>query len=232
MRKILCMALAAVLVLGIVSMNGCGKKEEPAATETTTATTQPATTTEATTEKVTYKTLYNSKLDTLLDEKGSVNGGRLTDMDADGTPEMIVFYGSAPDITAEIFTVKDGQAVSISEKTVSGLRFFVSDASYEVWINESISPTALILFDSEDEWQQEVIYAITVSGGNASTEELKADAEGELDYPDYDSCKCTINGETVSGSDYEVERDRLSTGSDIIDPTASDLDSLRSALSE
>lgn len=230
MKKILCIGVAAVLALGIVSLSGCGKKETPVETEAPTTTTEATTTTETTTEKVTYKTLYSSKLDTLIDEKGGVNCGRLVDMDADGTPEMIVFYGSAPSITAEIFTIKDEKAVSIYDKTFTGLRFFVSDASYEAWINESISPTALVLFDSKDEWEQEVIYAVTVSGGAASTEEVKADAEGELDFPDFESCKCTINGETVSGSDYEVERDRLSTGADIINPTASDLDSLREAL--
>ena len=228
MKKIFCIGLAAVLAFGILSLTGCGKKETPVETEPTTTT--EATTTTETTEKVTYKTLYNSKLDTLIDEKGGVNCGRLVDMDADGTPEMIVFYGSAPNITAEIFTVQDKKAVSIYDKTFTGLRFFVSDASYEVWINESISPTTLVLFDSGDEWEQEIMYAVSVSGGAASTEELKADAEGELDFPDFESCECSINGETVSGSDYEVERDRLSTGSDIMDPTASDLESLREAL--
>ena len=48
MKKILCIGVAAVLALGIVSLSGCGKKETPVETEATTTTTEATTTTETT----------------------------------------------------------------------------------------------------------------------------------------------------------------------------------------
>ena len=232
MKKVLCIGLAAVLAFGVITMSGCGNKEEPEET-TVATTTEPTTTTEKeTTEEVTFKTLYTKKVDALVDEYGSVNGGKLVDMDADGTPEMIVYYGSVPDLTVEIYTVQDKKAVSVYQGT-AGVRYGQTDASYQIWLNESISPTALILFASTDEWEDETIYAVSISNGAASTEELKAATDGENDDPDRSWLQnCSINGESVSEGDYNTEYERLKTGAEIIDPTASDLDSLRSALTE
>lgn len=234
MKKILGFLAAAVMVFSMAAITGCGDKEAvPEETTTTEATTtEPTTTTEETTKAETYKTMYQSKLDDLIDEYGSVNGGQLTDLDADGTPEMIVFSGQAPSLTTDIFTIQDKKAVNVYNNTYSGDMFFVSDASHEVLINESVSPSVVIMFDSENEWMDETIYAVSVSGGASSTETLKASTDEELDFPDFNSCECSINGETVSGSDYEVERDRLMKGADSTDPGANTLDSLKAALSE
>lgn len=234
-KKLLCLGLAAVLALGMAALTGCGKKaaQEETTAVTTTEVTEPTeeTTTEEPTQAQTYKTLYQSKLDALLDE-GGVNGGRLVDLDADGTPEMILFRGKAPSFTMEIYTIQDDQVANICERSFTGLRYWQSDASYEVWINESISPAAVVLFDADDEWTEDVVYAVSISGGAASTEELKAEAKGEPDTPDWSECDCSINGKTVSAGDYEVERDRLSTGAQTINPASADLDGLQEALSE
>lgn len=233
-KQIICLGLAAVLALGMAALTGCGKKESKQATTAVTTTTEEpteATTTEEPTQAQTYKTMYLSKLEALIDE-GGVNGGKLVDLDADGTPEMIIFRGSAPSFQAEIFTIADGQVTSIYEKTFTGLRYWQSDASYEVWINESISPAAVVLFDADDEWTEDVVYAVSVSDGATSTQELKAVADGEPDTPDWSECDCSINGKSVSASDYEVARDRLSTGSKTVNPASADLDGLKAELSE
>lgn len=233
-RQWICFAAAAVCALGLMVMTGCGKEESAKveAETTTTAETTTETTTEETTKEKTYQDMYGEKLDGLIDEYGSVNCGRLIDLDGDDTPEMIVFRGSAPSFAVDIYTIDDGKAVSIYEKSFSGLRYWQSDASYEVWINESISPTTLVLFDSSDEWKEDVVYAITMEDGAISTKTLKAVAKGEPDTPDWSECKCTINEGSVSASDYEVERSDLQTGADELNPASSDVDSLRSELSQ
>lgn len=233
MKKIVCIGLALVMLLSVAAMTGCGKEEpEPETTEAPTTTTEATTTTEKeTTEKVTYKTLYKTKLEALIDEKGDVNNGRLIDLDGTGDPEMVVFRGAAPAFTCEVYTIKDGKVETLYEKEFTGLRYWQSDASYEVWINESNSPTVLVLFDSEDEWLEDKIYAVTFDG-DTTTRELTAKAKGEPNTPDWSECDCSIDGEKVSAGDYEVERDRLSVGADVVSPSASDIDSLRSALSE
>ena len=233
MRKILGIGLAVVMAFGMIAMTGCGKAdvEEETTTEATT-TTEPTTTTEATTKADSYKTLYKSKLDALVDEYGSVNGGKLVDLDGDGTQEMILYYGKVPNLAVEIFTVKDDEVVSVYSGK-AGVRYGQTDASYQIWLNESVTPSVVVLFDSEDEWEDEQVYAVSVSGGTASVEELKASTDGENDDPDRSWLEnCTINGKSVSQSEYNTEYERLRTGAEIIDPTVSDLDSLRSALSE
>lgn len=232
MKKILIVSLALVMALSLAALTGCGKeKKAPETTAAPTTTTEATTTTEKeTTEKVTYKTLYLSKLDALLDS-GSVNNGRLLDLDGSGTPEMILFRGAAPEFSCEVYTIEDNKVVSLYEKQFTGLRYWQSDASYEAWINESNSPTALVLFDSSDEWLEDKVHAVTFDGGVAE-KELLAKAKGEPSTPDWSECKCTVDGETVSAGEYEVERDKLSVGADIVNPSSSDIDSLRSALRE
>lgn len=232
-KKMICIGLAAVLAIGMAVMTGCGKKEEEKAETTVTTTTEPTTTTEKeTTKEKTYKDLYQSKLDALIDEYGGVNGGKLVDLDDSGTPEMVVFSGVAPNFAIDIFTIEDDEVVNVYEKTFSGLRYWQSDASYEVWFNESISPTTITLFDSSDEWTEDKAYAVSMNNGAISTEELEAKAKGEPDDPDWSNCKCSINGEKVSSNDYGRERDRLEIGADTINPASADLDGLKSALKE
>lgn len=234
-KKIICVVTIVLMAAGLAVMVGCGNKQpepEPT-TEAPTTTTEATTTTEPTTEKeVTYQDLYNEKLDALVDEYGSFNG-RLMDMDSDDIPEMIIFSGSAPNLDAEIYTVKDDEVVLIYEKTVNDVRYGQTDASYQVWINESISPSAVVLFNSEDEWVNEEVYAVTVSGGSASEKVLKANTDGENDDPDRSWLgDFTIDGSEVSSEDYNSEYDQLQTGAETIDPFVSDVDSLRSALEE
>lgn len=234
MKKIIGLGLAVVLGLGMVVMTGCDKnkaQEETAATAPTT-TTEATTTTEPTTKKVTYKTLYREKLEALIDEYHGVNGGKLVDMDEDGTPEMIVFSGVAPKFEMQIFTIDDKKVVEMYDRTFSGLRYWQSDVSYEAWINESISPTTVTVFDSSDEWTEDKAYAVSMPGGAISLETLQAKAKGEPDDPDWSRCKCTINEGSVSASEYEAERDRLETGADVVNPAANHQDSLLEALSE
>jgi hypothetical protein len=233
MKKILCIGLIAVMVLSMSVLTGCKKKDAVEETTTTATTTEPTTTTEKeTTKKKTYKDLYKSKLDALIDAYGSVNGGKLVDLDASGIPEMIIFTGSAPNFTTSIYTIENDEVVNAYEETVTGLRYWQSDASYEVWINESINPSAVVLFDSSDEWQEDKVIAVTMPSGTAYTEVLRAKAKGEPNTPDWSECKCTIDDESVSASDYGEERDRLEKGAEKVNPASSTLDSLRSALND
>ena len=231
-KTILLVAVAAILALGMAVMSGCGKEEVQEEPETTAATEATTTTEKETTKETTYKDLYKAKLDALIDEYGGVNGGKLIDLDASDKPEMVVFSGTAPEYTMEIFAIRDGAVEEIYEKSFSGLRYWQSDASYEVWFNESISPTTITVFDSSDEWLEDKACAVSIMGGAINEEELQAKAKGEPNTPDWSECNCTINGEEVSGSDYGRERDRLEIGADKYNPADADLDALKDSLKD
>lgn len=230
MKKILCLGVAAVMAFACFAMSGCGDKDVE---ETTTAetTTEAPTTTEATTttKAVTYKTIYKSQLDSMIDQYGAgVTGGKLIDMDNDGTPEMIVIH----DMTVCIYTIRDEKASSLYEGT-AGLRYGQTDASYEVLINESCTPTVLVLFNATDEWVDENITAVSIFDGEATTEELKAATNGENDTPAREELETfSINGSDVTSTEYNTEYERLTVGADVIDPRNADLEGLRSALEE
>lgn len=228
MKKFLCISLAAVMAFAMVSLSGCKGGEEQEPTEEPT-TTEATTTTEPTTEKVTYKTIYKSKLDALSDQYGEgLTGGKLVDMDSDGTPEMIVIH----DMNVEIFGIKDEEAVSLYEGK-AGLRYGQTDASYEVLVNESITPTTVILYNAKDEWVDENITAVSISGGTVSTEVLKAATDGENDTPAREELQTfSIDGADVSSGDYNAEYTRLTEGADSIDPMSADLAGLKASLEE
>ena len=236
MKKIAVIGVAVMMAAGMLAMTGCG--DDKAVEETTAAptetTTEATTTTEETTEAVTYQSLYRAKLDEMLDAYGSgVTGGKLMDMDGDGTPEMIIFHGSAPSFTTEIFAVQGKEAVSVYEKTLSGLRYAQTDMSYQVWLNDSIDPATVVLFNSEDEWVNEEIHAVTYNGSAASEEILKAATDGENDDPGRNWLQnYTINEGGVSKGEYNDAYKRLKRDADVIDPTSAGLDELKAAIGE
>ena len=239
MKKLAVIGVIAVLAAGMLALTGCGnndKAAEETTTEPPTTTTEaPTTTTEATKEaELTYQSLYGAKLDELLSDYGSgVTGGRLVDMDEDGTPEMIIFHGSAPSFTTEIFTIRNDKVENIYEKTLSGLRYAQTDVSYQVWINKTIDPTALTLFNSKDEWVNEEIHVVTYDGNAASEKILKANTDGENDDPDRSWLQnFTINDGGVSAKEYRKEYNRLKEGADVIDPTSAGLDDLKAAIGQ
>lgn len=224
------LVLGAVLVMAF-SLAGCGSDEEQAPTEETTA--APTTTTQATTEE-SENALYKSELTSLIDEYGrgdgtgaGVNYAKLMDLDGDDRDEMIVIH----DMNLVIFGVKEDQVVTLFEGK-AGTQYGQTDTGYEVLINESYSPTTIVLFDSQDEWVDENITAVTVSGGAVSTKSLKASTSGENDTPAREELQTfSIDGASVSAGDYDSEYSRLTEGADSINPMEpSDLDSLMSSM--
>lgn len=226
MKKIIGLCLALVLMF---AMAGCGGQDadKQATSEEVTTTAPQETETTTTEKKKTYKTTYKTELDTLVDQ-GGVTGGRLVDMDGDGTPEMLVIQNRQ----AKIYTIQDGKAVNIYEHGI-GIRYGQTDAMYELLLNESITPVTMVIFDSNDEWVNEHIYAVTVSGGAASVEELEANTNGENDTPGREELKTfSINNGSVDAGEYDAEYTKLTTGADSIDPSAADLGGLQAALNE
>lgn len=220
-----------VLALGMVmAVTACGSDDPEPTEPTTEATTTEATTTEAPKpDSVLKKTLQG-----LIDQygRGEANGkgvtyARAMDLDGDGNKEMIVIH----DMTTEIYVVKGDKAESVFSGKC-GIQYGQTDTAYEVIINESISPTTVVLFNSSDEWVDENITAVTIADGAASTESLKASTNGENDTPAREELvNFSINGATVSASDYNNEYTRLTEGGDSVNPmTPADLDEILASL--
>lgn len=223
------LGMAAVMAF---ALTGCGSEDDTAETEATTE--APTTTTEATTEAANESTLYKSELTSLIDQYGrgdgtgeGVNYAKLMDLDGDDTQEMIVIH----DMNLLIYDVKEDQVVTLFEGK-TGTQYGQTDTGYEVLINESISPTTIVLFDSQDEWVDENITAVTVAGGAVSTETLKAATNGENDTPAREELQTfSVDGASTSAEDYESEYNRLTEGADSINPMEpSDLDSMMSSM--
>ncbi len=223
-------ALAAVMAFGL---SGCG--EDKAATDETEPTTTEATT-EATTTTTKAKddSILKSKLQAMIDQygRGTSSGSGVTyakamDLDGDGENELVVIH----DMKLEIIAVKDKAAESVFEGTV-GIQYGQTDTSYEVMINESISPTTIVLFNSSDEWVDENITAVSMSGGAVTEKSLKASTNGENDTPAREELvNFSIDGTSVSASEYSNEYTRLTEGADSVNPMSpADLDAVLAAL--
>jgi len=233
MKKHGVLYIGAVIVLALTmvfAVTACGEDEPEPTDQTTDVTTTEATATEAPKpESVLKKTLKG-----LMDQygRGEANGkgvayARAIDMDGDGNKELIVIH----DMTTEIYKVKGDKAERVFSGKC-GIQYGQTDTAYEVIINESISPTAVVLFNSSDEWVDENITAVTISDGASSTEKLKASTNGENDTPAREELvNFSINGATVSASDYNNEYTRLIEGGDSVNPmTPSDLDEILAGL--
>lgn len=225
-------ALAAVMALGL---SGCGGDKGPTdEQEPTTA--EETTTTEATTTTTKAKddSILKSKLQAMIDQYGrgtssgsGVTYARAMDLDGDGENELVVVH----DMKLEIIAVKDKAAESVFEGTV-GIQYGQTDTSYEVLINESISPTTIVLFNSSDEWVDENITAVTMSGGAVAEKSLKASTGGENDTPAREELvNFSIDGTSVSASEYNNEYTRLTEGADSVNPMSpADLDAVLATL--
>ena len=228
------MVLGVMLIL-VLTMAGCGSEEEKTAVAEEATTTAPTTTTEATTTEEPKETdLYKSELTSLIDQYGhgdssgsGVTYAKLIDLDDNDTPEMVVIH----DMNLVIYGLKYKQVVTLYEGKI-GTQYGQTDTGYEVLINESISPTTIVLFDSQDEWVDENITAVTVAGGAVSTETLKAATNGENDTPAREELQTfSVDGASTSAEDYESEYNRLTEGADSINPMEpSDLDSMMSSM--
>lgn len=231
-RTIITVAIVAAMALVMVfAIMGCGSDEEeqPVTTEATTTTT-----TETTTAAPKDNDILKSQLQAMIDEHGrgtssgeGVTYARMMDMDGDGSKELIVIH----DRVTEIFAVKDNKAESIFEGDV-GIQYGQTDARYEVLINESIKPTTVVMFNSNDEWVDENITAVSVSGGTASVVNLRASTSGENDTPAREELvNFSIDGKTVSATEYNNEYTRLTEGADKIDPMSpADLDEILASM--
>ena len=231
-KRILLIGAVAVIAIGlVVAVVGCGSNEEEAEPETTAATT---TTTEATTAAPKADDILKSKLQSMIDEYGrgtssgtGVTYARVLDMDGDGKKEMIVIH----DMKTEVIAAKDGKAESLFEGTI-GIQYGQTDTAYEVLINESVDPTALVLFNSDDEWVDENITEVTMSEGKIVEKSLKATTNGENDTPAREELvNFSIGGETVTATEYENEYNRITEGADSINPmTPADLDEIMASM--
>lgn len=224
-RKLIALLLACALAFAMTACGGGDTEQtetEPPETKAATEATKPAKK-----ELTDYQIAYKEKLDSMIDEYGGdLTGGKLTDMDDDGVPEMLVIHN----MKAELFAFRDGQVEQIYEGT-AGLKYGQTDTSYEILLNESISPSVLMLFNAKDEWVDENISVVTVSGGEASVKSLQASTNGDNDTPAREELQnFSIDGNAVSAEEYENEYNRLITGADSINPTAADLDALQTAL--
>lgn len=230
-RAILIGTISVVVIAMVIATVGCGSKDKEAEPETTATTT---TTTEATTAAPKDTEILKAKLNEMIGEfgKGSSDGSGVTnakvlDMDGDGTKEMVVIH----DMKANIIAVKNGKAESIFEGTI-GIQYGQTDTSYEALINESIKPTALVLFNSSDEWSDENITVVTISEGAAAEKSLKASTTGENDTPAREELvSFSIDGNNVSASEYENEYNRITEGADSINPMSpADLDEIMASM--
>lgn len=231
-KRFILIGVIAILAIGLtVAVVGCGSNEEESEPETTAATT---TTTEATTAAPKDNDILKAKLQSMIDEhgRGTSDGtgvvyARTLDMDGDGTKEMIVIH----DMQAEIIAAKDGKAESIFTGKIGG-QYGQTDTSYEALINESISPVTLVLFESNDEWVDETITEVAISEGAVVEKKLKASTNGENDTPAREELvNFSIDGESVSGTEYENEYSRITEGADSINPmTPADLDEIMAAM--
>ena len=232
-RKLIGILLAGILVFAMTACSGGDDGDEgiagPSAAEETEEPTE-TTATEAADKKLTvYQKAYKEQLDDLITQYGKgVTGGRLCDMDGDGSPEMIVIH----DMKAEIYTIEGEDAVRIYEGKV-GLKYGQTDAYYEVLLNRKTDPPVLVLFNASDEWVDENISAVTVSGGEAQVRSLKAATDGENDTPAREELKTfSINGKDVSAKEYDAEYHKLTSGADSINPMDAGLDGLQADLTK
>ena len=228
-RAILISAIAVVVIAMVIVVVGCGDKDKEKAEPTTTTTT-----TQTTTAAPKDNEVLKARLEAMINElgRGTSNGSgviaaKVLDMDGDSRKEMIVIH----DMKAEIFAVKNGKAESIFEGTI-GKQYGQTDTSYRVLINESIDPPTLVLFNSSDEWSDENITLVTVSGGTVSERNMRAATTGENDTPGREELvSFSIDGSDVSATEYEKEYNRLTEGADEINPmTPTDLDEVLASM--
>lgn len=137
------------------------------------------------------------------DMLGAVTGvkyARLLDFDGDGIRELVVLAEDQ----IYLYTCRQGRAELLYQGTVGG-RFGQTDVSYTFGLNVAADTPCLILYHTENEWTQEAITLVTVSGGAAVTTELLAQADGRGDLPTRDYLSSfQIDGQPVSREEYEA----------------------------
>lgn len=136
---------------------------------------------------------------------GAVTGvkyANLLDFDGDGTRELVVLAEDQ----VYLYTCRQGRAELLYQGQVGG-RFGQTDVSYTFGFNVSADIPCLILYHTENEWTQEAITLVTVSGGAAVTTELLAQADGRGDLPTRDYLTdFRIDGQPVTREEYEARR--------------------------
>ena len=218
MKKVLAIFLVLAMAL---AFGACRDKQQEEPTEATT-------TEEPTTEKeVDYHAAYKAEVENLINQYGQfqdgdslgtgVKYGCLEDMDADGTPEMIIIH----DMKVVIYTCdKEGNVSSIYEGSV-GYRFGQGDTSYQVIINTSASKPVVVVNISQNETSEEAFEAVTVTNGVAGVDTYRATTE--MDIPDRELLDTfTINGSDVDQSEYEAGYSSFMDGATIVDPYNND----------
>lgn len=131
-----------------------------------------------------------------------VKYGQLLDFDGDGTRELVVLVDDA----VRLYTCRAGQAELLHLQAVGG-RYGQTDVSYTFLVNARSDTPCLVLFHTRDEWSQEAITLVEVSGGQAVTTELFASASRQGDLPDRAALDAfQIDGQPVSREEYEARR--------------------------
>lgn len=140
------------------------------------------------------------------DMLGAVTGvkyANLLDFDGDGVRELLVLAEDQ----VYLYTCRAGRAELLYQGTVGG-RFGQTDVSYTFGLNVAADTPCLIVYHTEQEWTQEAITLVTVSGGAAVTTELSAQADGRGDLPTRDALTdFQIDGQTVDRAEYEARLD-------------------------
>ena len=145
------------------------------------------------------------------DMLGAVTGvkyGRLLDFDGDGIRELVVLAEDQ----VQLYTCRDGRAELLYQGEIGG-RFGQTDVSYTFGLNVAADTPCLILYHTEDEWTQEAVTLVTVSGGAAVTTELLAQADAQGDLPTRDTLTdFRIDGQPVTRAEYEARLDTALDG--------------------
>lgn len=145
------------------------------------------------------------------DMLGAVTGvkyANLLDFDGDGIRELVVL---AEDQLL-LYTCRGGRAELLYQGTVGG-RFGQTDVSYTFGFNVAADTPCLIVYHTEQEWTQEAVTLVTVSGGAAVTTELFAQADGRGDLPTRDALTdFQIDGQPVDRAEYQARLDAALEG--------------------
>ena len=230
-------ALAACFALILAAVSGCAKRsagtspavsEEPTASAAVSASVSesPQATPAVTTVKAdSYKQAYLSQLNALIDQYGKftrtddgypydgVIYAALVDFEKDNVPEMVVVCGRK--VYVYRYDASASKEIYVGQ---IGPTFGHTDVSYIISINGSADTPYLVTYNTTNEWSEETLTAFSLTNGKTSSTTLDAKCDGNNEYPDESFfTSFSIDGKTVSKSDYYALHDKIMVGADDID---------------
>ena len=163
------------------------------------------------------KGIYKNEINKLINKYGKfyseqqwypISGlkyAELIKFDEDEIPEMLVIH----DMKVLLYTIKDGKVILVYEDDIGG-RYSQSDVAYTIGINTYSEKTSLIVYKTEQCWQEESIKIVSLEQGVPIFKRLYAKTKPNNELPNRENLiSFSIDDEVTTEDEYYKVYDNI-----------------------